>query len=76
VHLLPNYDEYLTAYKDRSAYTTVFSTTPSAGMFDGHILIVNGKVCGAWRVTSERSTAIVTVAPLVALERQNQRPSV
>jgi hypothetical protein len=73
VHLLPNYDEYLIAYKDRSAYTTVFSTTPSAGMFDGHILIVNGKVCGAWRVTSKRSTAIVTVAPLVALGKAESK---
>jgi hypothetical protein len=73
VHLLPNYDEYLIAYKDRSAYTTVFSSTPTASIFDGHILVVNGKVCGAWRVTSKRSTAIVTVAPLVALGKAESK---
>jgi hypothetical protein len=67
VHLLPNYDEYLIAYKDRSAYATSFTITPPAAVFDRHILIVNGKVAGAWRESVKGKTATITVKSLVAL---------
>ena len=69
VHLLPNYDEYLIAYKDRSAYSTSLTSTPPTGIFDGHILVVNGRVGGGWRATAKKSSAIISVAPLVTLNK-------
>jgi hypothetical protein len=67
VHLLPNYDEYLIAYKDRSDYSTPFDVAPPATIFDRHILVVHGKVVGAWRETFKRHTMTVVVTPLIAL---------
>lgn len=73
VHLLPNYDEYLIAYKDRSAYATSFTKTAPSGIFDRHILVVDGAVAGAWRETVRPKSASITITPLVTLSAAQQR---
>jgi hypothetical protein len=47
-HLLPAYDEYTVAYKDRQ---TIFDGKPSLTTWDllGPIVIVNGHVVGTWK---------------------------
>lgn len=49
VHLLPAYDEYTVAYKDRSlVIDREFEEHAGHGIFNPNIL-VNGKVMGSWR---------------------------
>jgi Winged helix DNA-binding domain len=56
VHLLANYDEYLVAYRDRSAaldrdldYDPAFFPF---GSILGNVILVGGRVWGAWRKTA------------------------
>lgn len=50
VHLLPNYDEYLIAYKHRSDYSDGdhFIVTPPADAFFRHMVFIDGYLCGRW----------------------------
>ena len=68
VSLLPIYDEYLIAYKDRSAALdrsrwarTRWPDSLSAAV------VVDGIVVGAWRRTFDRNRVIVSVTPLARL---------
>jgi hypothetical protein len=66
-HLLPNYDEYLIAYRDHDS-------TLDAGLFPdraalesalgGHILVLDGQVAGGWRRTVDGGDVVVDVAPV------------
>jgi Winged helix DNA-binding domain len=72
VHLLPNYDEYLIAYKDRGVTAAALS---SPGVFDayGHPFIVEGRLLGTWRRAIGPKRASVTVSPFRALNRSERR---
>jgi hypothetical protein len=71
VHLLPNYDEFLVAYRDRSA-----SLDPGRG-FDpsplprasilSHVVVLNGQVCGSWRPQRSARALAVQLSALDAL---------
>ncbi|HEY7201047.1 MAG TPA: winged helix DNA-binding domain-containing protein [Candidatus Dormibacteraeota bacterium] len=63
VHLLPNYDEFLIAYRDRSA-----SLDPSLELDDApfpfgsilaHVVVVDGRVWGGWKRRPNGAGAIV-----------------
>jgi len=78
VHLLPNYDEYLIAYKDRSAATdrAVLPSSPGSRdeVFANHLVIVDGRLIGGWRRLVEKTTVVVEtrlLAPLRGPERQS-----
>ena len=49
-HLLPNYDEYLIAYRDRQLYTAAAAADGVARRADpfSHHVIVNGRLAGSW----------------------------
>ena len=63
-YLLPLYDEYLIAYKDRSAALGPFSWERIAGG-DSFVapLVVGGRVVGGWRSTLEKNRVVVRLAP-------------
>ena len=74
VHLLPIYDEYIVAYRDREAvphttHQTVGDRTQLT-IFQ-HALIVDGQVAGTWRTTPSQpgAAAIVPLRRLKADER-------
>ncbi len=53
-YLLPNYDEFTVAYKDRSAVVTADRLKPSSGNQRDHVIFNNvivdkGMVCGTWK---------------------------
>ncbi len=51
-YLLPNYDEYGIAYKDRDAFIDRPLPEPTAGATEfPHLVIVNGKWVGSWKRT-------------------------
>jgi hypothetical protein len=58
VHLLPIFDEYLVAYRDRSA---VFPEGPSGAMSLQPALVVDGQVAGTWRASRRRDGVVVEI---------------
>ena len=72
VYLLPNYDEYLNALRDRSLALDPAGRAPTTSAFIGvpHQLVIDGILRGAWkRVTTARKIGIV-VRPFRPLNRQ------
>ncbi len=71
IHLLPNYDEYLIAYKDRSLFfdPTLFTQNKRslARAFYGHIIVLTGRVIGGWRRIIGRSAVTIETDLLVAI---------
>ena len=72
VHLLPNYDEYLIAYKDRRAslYPTLKGKIGERdNVLFAHLVILNGKVIGGWRRTIKKNEVTITAQLLVRLNK-------
>jgi hypothetical protein len=73
-YLLGLYDEYLIAYKDRSAaldasrWTRIVSRDPYAAP-----IVVNGHVAGGWKRVIRTSTVVITLTPFAALNRRDAR---
>ncbi len=69
LHLLPNYDEFLVAYRDRSASLDPargFDLAPfPMGSILAHIVVRNGQVWGAWK---RRQTSRQVVVELGSLD--------
>ena len=75
-YLLPNYDEYLIAYKDRDAVAGAPGTrTLVATSIDAfaHFLVVNGQFAGIWRRTLTTGSVLVGVVPYRRLSREDTR---
>jgi hypothetical protein len=67
VRLLPNYDEYLIAYKDRELVAA------RGGDVFQHQLVVDGRLAGSWTRTLRRDRVDVEVAPYAPLGRVHAR---
>jgi hypothetical protein len=68
VHLLPNYDEFLIAYKDRESVPGSGASPSPPTDFDtfGHFLVMDGRLAGTWR---RRLTADAAVIDAVLFRR-------
>ena len=76
VHLLPIYDEYIVAYRDRNAvpHTTTKIVSPSGGLVTfQHALVIDGKVTGTWRTARSKEGLAVDVIPLRRLSRAERQ---
>jgi hypothetical protein len=76
VRLLPIYDEYLVAYRDRAAVPHGPSVIPSlTGGFVNfqHALVIAGQVAGTWRPVQNAKGVDVNVAPLRRLAPPERR---
>ena len=64
--LLPNYDEYLIAYKDRAHFIDASRAANivarSNGAFANH-LVIDGCLSGSWSRTCKTSSVLIEVAP-------------
>jgi winged helix DNA-binding protein len=72
VHLLPNYDEYLIAYKDRATSFDPLlkkQLRPNDDVFNAHIIVLNGKVIGGWRRTIKKDEVTVNANLLLKLTK-------
>ena len=65
-HLLPIYDEYLIAYKDRKVAAAEKTANPAVATVDGyaHWLIIDGLFMGTWRRAETPAGIEVTLSPL------------
>jgi len=69
-HLLPNYDEYTSSYKERGA---IVDEHPAADLFDyayTHLLIIDGLLVGSWRRVIEKTRIRVQTRPIRAFSEQ------
>jgi hypothetical protein len=74
VHLLPNYDEQLIAYRFRgNATDPKVKRAAPPGIFDGHFLCVDGLVAGGWRRELGTSSVQLAVRPLRRLSPAERR---
>ena len=72
VYLLPNYDEYLVAYKDRNLTTDKKHTKQGVALtnsFFNHSLIINGQVAGSWKRTFEKDKVRIEIQSLFAISK-------
>lgn len=74
VHLLPIYDEYLVAYRDRRAvpHGPGQVPTPSATVTFRNALVIDGQVAGTWTTARERRAPPLRVTPLRSLSRSER----
>lgn len=75
VHLLPIYDEYIVAHRDRKAvpHGPGVIKKPDKAVIFQHAVIVDGHVAGTWRTAGNTTARSVDVTPfrrLTALERR------
>jgi hypothetical protein len=71
--LLPNYDEYIVSYKDRSAAiesANIDKTDPRGTIFNNTI-IVNGRVIGTWKRGFRKNKVMIGISPFVKLSKAN-----
>ncbi|MBS1533139.1 MAG: AlkZ family DNA glycosylase [Bacteroidetes bacterium] len=65
VLLLPNYDEYIVSYKDRSSSIDakhIDKADPRGTLFNNTV-IVNGRIAGIWKRELKKDTVTVQVTP-------------
>jgi hypothetical protein len=63
VHLLPIYDEYLVAYRDREAVPHLAAIRAESPAFQ-HALVIRGQVAGRWRLSRTPKRVRVDVFPV------------
>ena len=69
VHLLPIYDEYLVAYRDRAAVPHAAAPVGGPTVTFRHAVVADGQVAGTWNTRVERDHVAVVVTPARALSR-------
>jgi hypothetical protein len=76
VHLLPNYDEYLIAYKERTPAMHPALPADSRLLYDvlsRHFVVVNGRVVGGWRNIEAGKEVIIETRLLVPLSEPENK---
>lgn len=69
-YLLPNYDEYGIGYSDRSAIfdeARYEQRDPQQDIYFGHMIIIDGKLVGAWKRTFSKGAVVVTTQTFTRL---------
>lgn len=75
VHLLPPFDEYTVAYRDRSAVleaSRAKQINPGNGVFSP-ALVSGGRIVGTWRRTLKNGSVAVAPSPFTRLKRDETR---
>jgi hypothetical protein len=74
IHMLPVYDEYLVAYRDRAAvpHAWMRPSTKNKMIFQ-HAIVADGQVAGTWRSSQSRGEVVVEIAPLKRFSRSDQQ---
>ncbi len=72
-YLLPAYDEFLVAYKDRTAVLDVAYSGRETNAIFGPTIVVNGRVVGMWKGARSGTRGIVTFTPFAPLTASARR---
>jgi hypothetical protein len=74
VRLLPVYDEYLVAYRDRDVVPFTWGMgRPQESMKVRHAVVVNGGVAGTWNTSKERGDRVLEVTLFTTLTASERR---
>jgi hypothetical protein len=71
--LLPNYDEYIVSYKDRSAaiaLSDIDKADPRGTIFN-HTIIINGRIIGTWKRSFRKDIVDIEIAPFAPVSKAN-----
>ena len=69
IHLLPNYDEYVIAYKTRSPFTNgQLDKAPSYVDLSHHFIMLDGQLVGGWKRTATAKSFTIQVNMFTKLE--------
>jgi len=70
-YLLPNYDEYIVSYKDRSASIREkdISKADPRGTIFNHTFIINGKIEGMWKRELKKDLLAIELIPFKPLSK-------
>lgn len=66
VHLLPNYDEYIIGYRDRSAAFDADDTkmkNPRDDIVFNHTILIDGRVSGTWKRSFSKGMILLEAKP-------------
>jgi hypothetical protein len=75
-YLLPNYDEYIVGYTDRSAAVDAARTKhldPRGNVLFSHIIVIDGRVVGTWKRTFNKDAVTLTPNLLTPLNEAETR---
>jgi hypothetical protein len=65
--LLPAYDEYTVAYKDRSAILDTRDAPQVGSAVIDSVIVLDGQAVGNWKRTFDKGTVVITCAPFSPL---------
>jgi hypothetical protein len=68
-HLLPTYDEYGIAYKDRSAFVEPLQYKKAGGPFTSDI-VINGKIEGIWKRTIKKDKVMLETKAFTSFNKK------
>ncbi len=71
-YLLPAYDEYTVAYKDRSAVLDP-AYTQQAGYGIGPTIVIDGQIAGTWKRTLKKETVVIETKLFTPLSQAKTR---
>lgn len=71
--LLPVYDEYTVAYRDRSAVLSPADAGRSGNGIFRHVIVINGRVAGTWGRTLKKGSVVITPSPFAKFSRAEAR---
>ena len=74
-HLLPSYDEYTVAYKDRSAVLNpLYAKLPNAGNGIFYpTIVVDGQIVGTWKPAFKKESVVITPNYFAKLNKAQSR---
>lgn len=73
-YLLPNYDEYIVSYKDRSStiHAKDVNKADPRGTIFNHTVIINGRIAGIWKRLTLRNKATLEIVPFKRLSKGSE----
>src|SRR6266545_1517560 len=75
-YLLPNFDEYIVGYTDRSAVFEASHTKKldsRGNVLFSHTIVIDGQIVGTWRRTLKKNTVVIEVKPFTPLNEAETR---
>jgi hypothetical protein len=75
-YLLPNFDEYIVGYTDRSAVFDASHTKkldPRGNILFNHTMVMDGRVAGTWKRTLKKNTVVIEANPFTLLSKAETR---
>lgn len=73
MYLLPAYDEYTVAYKDRSAVLDPIHAQQAKNGIFNPVLVLNGQITGTWKRTIKKDEVIIDISPFRALGKSKAK---